>query len=216
MVREPSDQSALSDRLGRLKYYVGPIAWMAVIFVFSTEIGSMGQTNSILAPMIKFVVPDISRRDLVTALITIRKIGHLVEYAVLSILWFYALQQGKAERMSGAVLGALVISMIYALLDEFHQSFVLSRTASVQDVGIDSIGALLGQVLLGRKGASQFFSSIKAKFFGWWFAWGVFSTIMVLIVIKGGNLSFGKMVFLTLTAGLLSGAVGVLYYVRQR
>jgi VanZ family protein len=33
--------------------------------------------------------------------------------------------------------------MVYALTDEFHQSFVPSRTASIQDSLIDSAGALI-------------------------------------------------------------------------
>ena len=41
-----------------------------------------------------------------------------------------------------------MLSIFYALLDEYHQTFVFSRTASLVDVGIDSLGALTTQVYL--------------------------------------------------------------------
>ncbi len=198
-----------------MKYYLGPVLWMGIIFLFSTDAGSATHTNAVLAPVIKFFAPEISRKNLVITLITIRKIAHVVEYAILSILWLYALQQGRPGWSWQAAFGALAISSLYAGLDEFHQSFVLTRTASLQDVGIDSFGAILGQGIwcLLR---SRLLSTIQAKFFGWWFAWGVFSTIMVLIVLKGGALSFGKMLLIILSVGVLSGAAGLVYYARHR
>jgi VanZ family protein len=38
---------------------------------------------------------------------------------------------------------SLALAMLYALTDEFHQSFVPSRTASLHDCAIDSAGALI-------------------------------------------------------------------------
>lgn len=197
-----------------MKYYAGPMIWMGMIFIFSTDAGSMNNTSSIFVPVIKLLVPDISRRELVITLVTIRKLGHIVEYAILSILWFYAFNQGKKEWSWQPVLGALGISFLYAGLDEFHQSFVQSRTASVGDVGFDLIGAFLGQGIWASK--LKGFDPMKAKFFGWWFAWGIFSTIMVLIVLRGGTLSIWNMLLLILTVGILTGLGGVVYHVRRR
>lgn len=197
-----------------MRYYLVPILWMGVMFLFSTDAGSMENTNAFLAPLIKVFVPEISRKSLVITLIAIRKLAHVVEYAVLSILWLYALKKGKPGWSWRSAFNALILCVVYAGLDEFHQGFVLSRTGSLQDVGIDSFGAILGQGLWG------FFrgeiSTLRAKFFGWWFAWGVFSAIMVLIVLKGGTLSFWKMLLIILGTGVLSGAAGVIYYVRHR
>src|SRR5207247_2565601 len=78
----------------------------------------------------------------------IRKLAHLTEYAVLSYLWFTALNQGrKGWSLKRAVL-SLTLSIIYAATDEYHQAFTPSRTSSLTDVGIDSIGALMIQVYL--------------------------------------------------------------------
>lgn len=197
-----------------MRYYLGPILWMGLMFLFSTDAGSADNTNAFLAPLIKVFAPEISRKNLVITLIAIRKLAHIVEYAILSILWLYALKQGKPGWSGRAAVKALVICVVYAGLDEFHQGFVLSRTGTLQDVGIDSFGAILGQALW------SFFrgevSAIQAKFFGWWFAWGVFSAIMVLIVLQGGTLSIWKMLLLIVSTGILSGAAGVIYYARHR
>ena len=196
-----------------MKYYTGPIVWMAIMFILSTDVGSMSHTNSVFVPVIKFFAPEISRRNLVITLVGIRKFGHVMEYAILSILWFHAFNQGRTEWSWRPVLGTFIVCLIYAGLDEFHQSFVQSRTASIYDVGWDGLGTVLGQgVWLSRLGVR----SMKAKFFGWWFAWGVFSTIMILIVLRGGSLSLLQMISIIVGIGALTGTAGVLYYARQR
>jgi len=47
-------------------------------------------------------------------------------------------------KMWRPALVALVVAAIYAAFDEFHQSFVPSRTASAHDVAIDIGGAVVG------------------------------------------------------------------------
>lgn len=198
-----------------MKYYIVPIAWMGVIFALSTDFGSMSNTESLLIPFIKFFDPEISKRDLILTLIMIRKGAHLIAYATLSTLWFYALNQGKkwSWRSAGMALG---ISMCYAGLDELHQTFIKSRTGVLSDVGIDSFGALLGLGIWFGRSFSDSFVSVKAKFFAWWFAWGIFSTLMVLIVTRGGNLPFMGMMVIVLSVGVLSGTAGVIYHAFRR
>ena len=54
-----------------------------------------------------------------------------------------------AAKAKPAVSGglALVISLLYACLDEVHQSFVPGRAAQLRDVGVDAIGFCLAVVL---------------------------------------------------------------------
>ncbi len=198
-----------------MKYYAGPILWMAVMFAFSTDAGSMVHTNSLLSPIIRFFSPNISKNELVSILIITRKIAHVIEYAVLAVLWLYALKRGKDQWWWSTLFGAFAISVAYAAIDEFHQAFIPSRTPSLTDVWLDSFGAILG---LGIWSLSQTkrLPALGMKFFGWWFAWGIFSAIMVLIVLKGGTLSFGKMLLVIVSVGVLSGSAGVLYYGRHR
>lgn len=70
------------------------------------------------------------------------KIAHLIEYAVLYALLFRA---KKNHLFSGAV------SILYAISDEYHQTFVPTRHGLLTDVLIDSLGVLLMYIYLKWK-----------------------------------------------------------------
>lgn len=71
-------------------------------------------------------------------------IGHLGEYGVfgaLAVTWLLgATDWGR--RQAGAAAWALAV--LYGVSDEFHQSFVPRRDASIMDVGVDALGAMAG------------------------------------------------------------------------
>ena len=67
---------------------------------------------------------------------TARTIGHMVEYAALTLLWSWALT-GFVRR---PVWVAAAIALAYACTDEFHQSFVENRDSTIADVGFDALG----------------------------------------------------------------------------
>ena len=79
----------------------------------------------------------------------VKKGGHAGGYALLALANLRAL---RFERANGAprrsnpraYLAALLVTVFYALTDEFHQSFVPGRHPALADVGIDTLGALLG------------------------------------------------------------------------
>lgn len=69
---------------------------------------------------------------------------HPLEYLGLTLLVVRALNGGLRAPIAGAVhLGAVLIAVIYAISDEFHQLHVPRRTASVKDVLSDTLGAVL-------------------------------------------------------------------------
>jgi VanZ family protein len=74
----------------------------------------------------------------------VRKAGHLTEYAILATLAARAFRNSSHQfiRLHWFML-SLLLAAVYALTDEFHQSFVPSRTASMHDTLIDSAGALM-------------------------------------------------------------------------
>jgi VanZ family protein len=77
----------------------------------------------------------------------IRKAGHATEYFVLGILLFRAFRGGSTEeKVWRWALLAAVVTVFYAASDEFHQSFVSTRTPSFWDVGIDSAAGFFSQV----------------------------------------------------------------------
>ena len=85
-----------------------------------------------------------------------RKCAHVTEYAVLALLLWRALRRVPALSMKISIsFGAVLIgSALFAASDEFHQSFVKSRTPSFRDILLDVGGALLG-LLIGASFARR-------------------------------------------------------------
>ncbi len=72
-------------------------------------------------------------------------IFHFFEYTVFSILIGRAIKEYYPSRTKIIrILLTLALAFTYALSDEFHQNFVPNRTASMFDIGIDTLGSLLG------------------------------------------------------------------------
>jgi len=80
----------------------------------------------------------------------------MAEYAILALLLWRALRSGSALRAKISMLfGAVLLGCaVVAASDEFHQSFVKSRTSSVRDVLLDIVGALIG-LLIGASFAHR-------------------------------------------------------------
>lgn len=72
-------------------------------------------------------------------------VGHLVEYAILAFLLAKVLEAWRPGA-SWVLIGvtAWLLAVTYGITDEFHQSFVPRRHASVFDVFVDAVGALAG------------------------------------------------------------------------
>ena len=90
------------------------LAWAAVIFALSS-------------------IPGLGT-GLGTWDLLLRKLAHLVEFAILGALLARALP----------ALHALVAGVLYAAFDELHQHFVPGRTGALRDVAIDAVGVMLG------------------------------------------------------------------------
>ena len=127
---------------------------MLVIFVASTDLMSAQHTSRFIGPFLRCLVPDISLEDITAVQFGVRKAAHVTEYAILAFLMARALHGGTTAFLlrDGAI--AFLIASGYAALDEYHQSFVASRTGSPRDVLIDASGAALG-VLIYRWGTRR-------------------------------------------------------------
>src|SRR5438270_1862674 len=133
-----------------LKYWLPIVIWLILIFVGSTDLMSAEHTSRIIGPILRWLHPGISPARIEQVQFVIRKTAHVSEYAVLSLLIFRAVANTTRQaRLAGAALVTLLISAAFAASDEFHQSFVPSRTSSVRDVMIDIIGAILGMTIYG-------------------------------------------------------------------
>jgi len=69
---------------------------------------------------------------------------HPVEFGVLAALVYRLIASYRALPTVLVFGGALVFTICYGVTDEFHQSFVVGRSASLGDVGLDALGAGVG------------------------------------------------------------------------
>jgi len=103
-----------------LLYWLPVIVWAGAIFFLSS-------------------IPDLKsglKEDFL-----LRKIAHILEFAVLTFLLFRAIFLDRPFATS--IIYSLIIALFYAFSDELHQLFVFGREGNIRDVAIDSIGILI-------------------------------------------------------------------------
>jgi len=121
------------NKLGRIGFwqtisrYCPAVCMMTVIYYFSSLPASE--------------IPQFYLLD-----VLIKKAGHMLGYALLSLSTLRALP-GK---MLKSKYPAFLIAVLFAVTDEFHQSFVPGRNGTWVDIGIDAIGAGLGLFLADK------------------------------------------------------------------
>lgn len=128
------------------KYWAPVLLWMSFIFWMSTGTFSAENTSLIIEPILRFLMPSLSPEKVDMIHGVIRKLGHVTEYFILGILLFRAFRGGSRElRIQRWAFSSFVVAVLYAASDEFHQSFISTRTASLFDVGMDTLGGILAQ-----------------------------------------------------------------------
>lgn len=141
-----------SDRHHVLKTWIAAILWLIVITIESTEIGSAHNTSRILYPVLHFLL-GLDYLHFEPWHFFLRKCGHVFGYGLLSILLFRAWRETLPAISTSkwtirwanlAVLGTALV----ASLDEWHQSYLPSRTGTVQDVVLDTCAGIGAQILV--------------------------------------------------------------------
>jgi VanZ family protein len=127
------------------------LIWLAVIAMESTNLGSADHTGRILYPIFHFLF-DMGRAQFAVWQTLIRKTGHFVGYFTLSVLLFRSWRAtfprlGTRWCLQWATVAFLCTSLV-ATLDEWHQSFLPSRTGTFHDVILDSSAGLIAQIAL--------------------------------------------------------------------
>ena len=121
-----------------IHWRVALFAWMGAIFVFSSSLLS-SENTAVYLPGDPTFVHAIN--------FVIRKFAHIAEYAILVYLWFRSLWT-KPGRFIPCVRWSMLLSILYAMADEWHQTFVPSREGNWGDVVWDAAGvAMMGLVL---------------------------------------------------------------------
>jgi VanZ family protein len=132
----------------RLAPWLPAIVWAILITGASTDFFSASHTSRYILPALHWLLPQAGAETLERLHSVIRKSAHLTEYFVFSFLLLRAIRgEHRGWRIRWAV-AALAIAAGYSALDEFHQSFVPSRTASPWDSLLDTSGAAIAQVLV--------------------------------------------------------------------
>jgi VanZ family protein len=138
----------LSSRRNRFFRYGPLVIWALLIFIGSGSALSAEHT-SVVVRFAKWLFPSATPDFLAWFHFSVRKAGHLTEYAILATLAARAFRNSSHQfvRVHWFKL-SLLLAAAYALTDEFHQSFVPSRTASIHDSLIDSAGALIALIVI--------------------------------------------------------------------
>lgn len=125
-----------------LLWRYGPLAaWTCFVLFASSASFSASNTSRIIRPLLIWLFPDITEGSLAYAHFLVRKAAHLTEYGVLALLAARAFRTSRQERLRRLwCLAAFALVACVALVDEYHQSFVPSRTGTPYDSLLDMAG----------------------------------------------------------------------------
>jgi VanZ family protein len=137
--------------LRKLLMWLPTLLWLCTLAAFSTDLFSSEHTGIILRKIIHATYGPISFQQFQTIHFLVRKSAHFVSYGLLGVFAFYSWRAMLPARprwtLRWSIL-ALALTLLAASMDEFHQTFVASRTGTPRDVLLDMTGALFFQVLI--------------------------------------------------------------------
>lgn len=138
---------------GAWKQWVPAILWLVTIAIESTDLFSSEHTGNVLYSWLTQLFGQINPVAFFILHHYLRKAGHVFGYAILSYLLFrawratlpmpnlacWSFQWARTAWFMSALVGGL---------DEWHQTFIPSRTGTIRDVVLDSVAALGAQIVL--------------------------------------------------------------------
>ncbi|MEL6694885.1 MAG: VanZ family protein [Bacteroidota bacterium] len=144
------DEVSISPALWKkpfLSHWLPLILWMGVIFYLSDQDKNQTvQTSGFVLWLLSFLPLDPEWLTSPAFKVFVRKSAHMTEYFFL-YLWAFRLLNWY-QPFQIAWNWAAFLSIAYAMTDEFHQTFVPGRGASIRDVGVDSLGVCLGMIII--------------------------------------------------------------------
>src|SRR5437773_12414678 len=91
------------------KYWLPVLIWLGIMFVGSTDLLSAEQTSRFLVPFLRWLRPDISNEALAQIHFVVRKLGHILEYAILAMLLWRAVRGGRNH---GVGIAFIVVAVL--------------------------------------------------------------------------------------------------------
>jgi VanZ family protein len=128
---------------GWLRAWWPAVVWACVIFSMSTDTFSAEHTASVIEPILRWLLPSLTEDQFLSIHYFIRKSAHFSEYFVFCLLLYRGVRAGRPGWRWTWGIAALSVAGGYSILDEVHQAFVASRTASAYDSLLDSVGAFV-------------------------------------------------------------------------
>ncbi len=141
--------SATSSR--KLLAWIPTLLWLCVLAMFSTDMFSAEHTGSVLTKILQALFGTISEERFQQVHFLVRKSAHFCSYGLLGAFAFFSWRATFPAPRRWSLLWAtlgLLTAFAAGSLDEFHQSFIPSRTSSFHDVLLDTIGALFFQAVI--------------------------------------------------------------------
>lgn len=129
------------------------------IFLFSSSDGdtsgelSRRVTGAIISFAERVIGIDLPWNNTETVVIVdvaespVRKLAHVIEYAIVGFLSYSIILCWRKSRKKSMVLGVVIV-VVSAAADEFHQYFVPGRFGSPIDVAIDTLGGIIGMAII--------------------------------------------------------------------
>lgn len=137
----PSPASGAPALRARLWRYGPLVAWTCLILFASSSTFSASNTSRIIRPLLLWLFPNITEAKLDEVHFLVRKASHLTEYAVLAVLAARALRTSSRRALAKRWwLASFALVAVVALTDEYHQSFLPSRTGTIYDSFLDMTG----------------------------------------------------------------------------
>ena len=130
-------------------WILAALTWMVLIFFFTQLPYFTGKNTS--EAIQKVVVtehntihtPSADRVDINRMNLIVRKTTHVMVFGILALLLFKSL-----ETYRYSYILSWFFTFLYAITDEWHQSFMSGRVAAFKDVLFDSLGAFLALLLV--------------------------------------------------------------------
>ena len=145
----PEIQARLQPRMPAWLRSWWPVAvWACFIFTMSTDSFSAEHTRWFFEPILRWLDPSLTPRQFEFIHHIIRKCAHFTEYFIFFLLLYRGVRGDRKGWRWTWGIAALFCAAGYSALDEIHQAFVSSRTASPYDSLLDSIGAFVAFIAL--------------------------------------------------------------------
>ncbi|MEW9053834.1 MAG: VanZ family protein [Neobacillus sp.] len=136
--------------MSKRKWWIlAAIAWMASIFMATQLPYFTGQNTAkviekaVVKERVAVENPGATSKEVNKLNLLVRKSTHVIVFGILALLLYKSM-----EPLRFSYLLAWFTTTLYAITDEWHQSFVPGRSAAFQDVILDSMGALVALYIL--------------------------------------------------------------------